>query len=130
MAAKTIITTSNMSFGRFIAGAGGSVRIDPNGARSRSGAVILLPSPAGPAAFNISGHDNKISILTLPRNGSVFLFSGAHRMPLTQFSSNLPTGGVLVPGAQAVTVGATMQVAPNQARGHYNGSFHVIVEYQ
>ncbi len=130
MAAKTIVATSNMSFGRFVAGAGGSITVGANGARSAGGTVILLPSPAGAAGFMISGHDNKVNILTLPANGSVQLVSGANRMGLNNFVSNLPPGGVLSTGPQAVSVGATLQVGPNQARGNYNGAFQVIIEFQ
>jgi hypothetical protein len=130
MAAKTIITTNNMSFGRFVAAGGGAISLGADGTRSRSGTLILLPSASSPAGFNVLGRDNKVTILTLPSNGSVFLTSGANRMPLNQFVSNLPPGGVLQAGAQAVTVGASLQVAPNQARGSYSGAFQVIVEYQ
>lgn len=130
MAAKTITTTSSMSFGRFVAAGAGTVKVGFTSARSASGGVILLPSQAGAAAFTISGHDNKITILTLPPNGSVFLYAGANRMPVNDFSSSLPGNGVLLPGTQTVSVGATLQVAPNQTRGSYNGVFHVTVEFQ
>lgn len=130
MAAKTIVVTANMSFGRFVAGAGGSIAIGANGARSGGGAVILLPSPASAAGFMISGHDNKVNILTLPANGSVQLVAGANRMAVNNFVSNLAPGGVLSAGPQAVTVGATLQVAPNQPRGSYSGAFQVIIEFQ
>lgn len=130
MAAKAIVTTSNMSFGRFVAAGAGTVKIGASGARSAGGGVSLLSSTAGAATFTISGSDNKITILTLPSNGSVFLYSGASRMPLNDFSSSLPAGGVLSPGTQSVSVGATLQVAPNQIPGSYNGAFRVIVEFQ
>lgn len=130
MAAKTVFTTNNMSFGRFVAAGGGAISLGADGARSRTGTLILLPSTTGAAGFYVMGRDNKVTILTLPSNGSVFLSSGANRMPLNQFVSNLPSGGVLQTGPQAVNVGATLQVAPNQASGSYSGPFQVIVEYQ
>jgi hypothetical protein len=130
MAARNINTTSNLGFGRFVAASGGAVTIGTNGARSRTGTLILLPSVATAAAFRITGNDNKTTILTLPANGAVSLVAGANKMPLINFVSSLPGGGVIPSGQQNVTVGATLQVAPNQARGTYAGAFQAIIEYQ
>ena len=132
--AKNIATTSNLGFGRFIATSGGAVTVTPTGARTRTGAVLLLPSPAGPATFLISkngnGNDNKVYVLTLPPNGSVSLTSGANQMPVNNFTSNVPTGAPLPSNTQQANVGATLQVGPNQAPGTYSGSFQVTLEYQ
>lgn len=129
MAARSINTTGNLAFGRFVAG-GGTVSVAITGARTRTGTVILLPSSATAATFRITGNDNKATILTLPANGAVSLASGPNQMPLTAFVSNLPAGGVIPSGPQNVSVGATLQVAPNQPRGTYSGAFAAIIEYQ
>lgn len=130
MAARSISTTANLGFGRFVAAGGGTISVAVSGARTRSGTIILLPSTATAAAFRITGNDNKTTILTLPANGAVSLVSGANQMPLTGFASSLPGGGVIPSGPQNVTVGATLQVAPNQPRGTYTGAFQAIIEYQ
>ncbi|MES2016895.1 MAG: DUF4402 domain-containing protein [Pseudomonadota bacterium] len=130
MAARNISTSANMAFGRFAAGSGGAVTLAVNGARSRSGGVILFSSAASAAAFSFSGNDNRITILTLPANGAVSLVSGANQMPLTAFTSSLPAGGLLASGVKAATVGATLQVAPSQAPGNYTGAFQAILEFQ
>lgn len=129
MAARSISTTGNLAFGRFVAG-GGTVSVAITGARTGTGAVILLASGAGAATFRITGNDNKAMVLTLPANGAASLVSGANQMPLTGFVSNLPAGGVIPSGPHNVSVGATVQVAPNQPRGSYSGAFQAIIEYQ
>ncbi len=129
---KTITNTASMGFGRFVPNGGGAISVDINGLRTRSGGVVLLSSSASPARYAISGHgnDKRIYILTLPANGSVALRSGAHAMPVNSFVSNAPAGGLLPAGAQSISVGATLQVAPSQSPGIYSGSFQVILEYQ
>jgi len=130
MAARSISTTSNLGFGRFAAAGGGAITVGITGARKRSGTIILLASPSTAAAFRITGNDNKTTILTLPANGTASLSAGASQMPLINFVSSLPGGGVIPSGQQNVTVGATLQVAPNQAPGTYAGAFQAIIEYQ
>ena len=130
MAARNISTSANMAFGRFVAASGGSVTVGSGGARSRTGGVILLASSAAAAGFTITGNDNRVTVLTLPANGAVSLVSGAHQIPMTNFTSSLPAGGVLASGIKAVTVGATLQVAPSQATGNYAGTFQVTIDYQ
>jgi hypothetical protein len=130
IAARNISTSANMAFGRFVAASGGSVTVAANGARSRSGGVILLASSAAAAGFTISGNDSRITVLTLPANGAVSLVAGASQMPMTNFTSSLPAGGVLASGVKSVTVGATVQVAPNQAAGNYAAAFQVTIDYQ
>ncbi len=121
-----------MGFGRFVPATGGAIQVDVNGARTRTGGVVLLASSASAARYTISsmGNDNRVYILTLPANGSVALTSGARSMALNNFVSNAPPGGLLPGGAQTITVGATLQVAPNQGPGNYAGAFQVTLEYQ
>ncbi|MES2319184.1 MAG: DUF4402 domain-containing protein [Pseudomonadota bacterium] len=130
MAEKNISTTSHLVFGRFVAAGGGTVTVNTSGARTGGGAVILLNSSSAPAGFAIAGNGDRISILTLPANGSEQLRSGPNRIALTNFVSSAPVGGWLAPGPHTVTVGATLQVAPSQPKGNYTGSFHVTLEYQ
>jgi hypothetical protein len=129
---KSIANTAALGFGRFAAAGGGAVRVDQNGVRTRSGAVVLLFSSASAARFTISGigNDHRAYILSLPPNGTAALRSGTNNMAVTDFTSNAPPGGQLPSGAQEVSVGATLQVAPNQAPGNYAGGFRVTLEYQ
>ena len=121
-----------MGFGRFVANTGGSIKVDANGLRTHSGGVIALVSSPASARFAITGagSDNRAYILSLPPNGSVALRSGANAMALNDFVSSAPGGGLLPAGAQNISVGATLQVAPGQAPGNYTGAFQVTLEYQ
>lgn len=130
---KAIANTASMGFGRFAPAGGGAIKVDINGVRTRTGGVILLTSTASPARYTIFGigNDNRTYILTLPANGTVALRSGVNAMPLNDFVSNAPAGGMVLPaGSQAISVGATLQVGPGQSPGNYSGSFQVTLEYQ
>lgn len=135
LAQITISNTSGLTFGKFAAGSGGTILIDANGARTRSGGVVLLSSGAGAAAtFNIndpdSGNLNKTYIITLPANNTVALADGSNSMAVNDFMSNPSDSGIMTTGAQTLTVGATLSVGANQPVGNYSGSFSVIVNYQ
>jgi len=127
--------TRGLDFGRFVAGTGGTITIGPTGARSRTGGVVLLNSPAaGQASFNLgkssNGGNNKAVIISLPANGSVRLTSGANSMAVNTFVNN-PASITAVPnGGATLSVGATLTVAPNQPAGNYAGSFPLIVNFQ
>lgn len=129
---KHISTTGNLGFGRFVAAGGGAVSVSPTGVRGRSGSVVLLNSSASAASFSIiSPHnDNKVYVLTLPANGSVSLSSGVNQMVLSSFVSSAPAGAPLPTATERITVGATLQVSPNQPPGAYSGTFNVTLEYQ
>ncbi len=127
----TIANNQPLAFGRFAAGTGGSITINPAGARTSSGGVALISSGTGSAArFTVSG-DLRTYLIHLPANGTVSLSgpSGA-TMALNNFTSN-PSGiGTLTgSGSQSVTVGATLSVSANQTPGAYTGSFSVTVDY-
>jgi hypothetical protein len=127
-------TIRPLAFGKFAAGTGGTVSVDPSGARNRSGGVLLLPSSASPATFLLTDtspdNANRAVIVTLPADGGVVLGSGADSMALTQFSSSPSLAGALAGGSLTLSVGATLNVGSNQPRGSYTGFIPVTVEYQ
>ena len=128
----SLSNTRGLDFGRFVAGTGGTVILAANGARSRTGAVVLLNSPTvGQASFNaIRASGNKSAvIISLPTNGSIRLNSGTNSMAVNNFvSTPASTGSVQTP--MTLSVGATLVVAANQAPGTYSGTFNVTVNYQ
>jgi len=91
-AAIAISNTQGLTFGKFVAGSGGSVTISPGGVRSASGGVVLVPSGAGAAAqFAVSGDANLTCAISLPAAGT--LTSGANSMTVGTFTSSpSPTG--------------------------------------
>lgn len=130
----TLSNTRSLDFGRFVAGSGGTITIGPSGARSRTGGVVLLSSPsAGNAAFTVSRTGKPVDksvILSFPVNGSVTLSNGAQTMTVQNFVNG--SGNLLPPGLgnSPLAIGASLNVAPNQARGQYSGSFNLTVNYQ
>jgi len=69
-----VSNTQALAFGKFVAGSGGSVIIDPNGARSATGGVFLLASGAGTAAqFSVTGDRKLTYAVTLPADDVVTL---------------------------------------------------------
>lgn len=135
-AQQVVLTNSrSLDFGRFVARTGGTITVGPAGARSSTGAVVLLNSPsAGAAVFNVrksnSGAANKAVVITLPGSGTTRLSSGANNMPLSAFVSS-PTTILTIPnGGVTLAVGATLTVSANQPRGTYTGSIPVIVNFQ
>ncbi|MDO8699105.1 MAG: DUF4402 domain-containing protein [Rhodoferax sp.] len=126
-----IVNTQALAFGKFVAGAGGSVTVSPAGGRSASGGVVLVPSGAGAAAqFAVSGDANVTYAISLPADGTVSLASGTNSMAVNTFTSSpSPTGTLGAGGAQTLSVGATLSVGSNQAIGSYSGTFDVTVNY-
>lgn len=130
----TLATTGNLDFGRFVAGAGGSVIMGATGARSKSGAVILLNSAsAAQAQFTVSSKGNggsKSVVISLPADGSIQLSNGSASMAVNVFVAS-PASLLSIPaGGTTLSVGATLVVAANQAPGNYTGSFPLTVNYQ
>lgn len=131
----SISNTRSLNFGPFIAGSGGTLTVAPNGARSRSGGVVLMSSAgAGSAGFTLLALNaigaSKSVIVSLPGDGEVFLVNGPYSMPVVNFVSGSGTLVMLTPSGLALDVGATLSVGPNQPGGNYSGSFQVTVNYQ
>lgn len=128
----TIGNTRSLSFGSFVAGTGGTVILSPQGQRSITGSVTVLPSAPGHSAeFTVSGDPDATYFIDLPSDFSIMLTGPGSDMPLTSFTSEpLGAGGQLGSGgAQVLSVGATLEVGSGQASGDYSGSFSVIVNY-
>jgi hypothetical protein len=130
-----ISNTRGLDFGRFVAGAGGTVTVGATNGRTWTGGVILLTSPsAGPATFTVSksgnGGANKAVILSLPANGTTRLNSGTNSMAVNSFVSSPASLTSVTTTGTTLSVGATMTVAANQPPGSYTGSISVIVNFQ
>lgn len=121
-------------FGNFVAGAGGTVSVAAGGARGATGGVLLLPSTASAAEFLLrderQGSASNNVIVTLPASGAVLLTSGANSMALTDFTSAPQSPSPLQGGSMTLSIGARLNVAPNQPRGNYSGTLPITVEYE
>ena len=131
--AQTITGVTNLSFGSFLAGSGGSVVISTGGARTQSGSVLLVGQGSGAAAaqFSVVGTANATYSITLPLDNTVVLSDGnGNTMTVNSFvSSPAATGTLSGGGNQVIRIGAALIVGPNQAPGSYAGSFNLTVNY-
>jgi hypothetical protein len=127
-----ITNTESLAFGKFAAGAGGSVVVATAGTRSATGGVVLLSSGPGAAArFDVSGDASLTYAITLPADGTISLSNGSGQsMSLTDFTSTPASPGLLDSlGRQTISVGARLNVGASQPSGNYSGNFIVYVDY-
>ena len=127
-----VTNTRGLSYGKFVAGTGGTIIMSTLGVRSKTGGVVLLNGGTiTSASFSLteSGTGKSLSFTTITLPGTVPMTSGANSMTLSNFVSD-PANTVLGTGKTTVLVGATLTVAPNQAPGNYSTSFQVTVNYQ
>ena len=133
-ASQSIGVSSNLSFGSFLAGSGGTVTVGPSGSRSKSGGVLLIGQGAGAAAaqFIVTGTPNASYAITLPSDNTVTLADeNSHTLALNGFVSSPGGSGLLsAGGSQLLRVGATLSVGNGQAVGSYAGSFSVTVNFE
>ena len=126
-----------MNFGNVVTSAAlGTVVLAPAGTRTtNAGASILAAQPGTvtAAAFTVSGTAGLTYTITLP--ASVAINNGVPSMTVNTFISNpvagAGTGTIGGGGTQTLTVGATLNVAANQAAGVYTSlvPFTVTVNY-
>jgi len=127
-------TAQTLSFGAFYHGAlGGSVIIDPSGARSSTGDVVLLgfSFPYSAARFEVHAHPGTIIAilkgpdvpLTGSPSGSMNLHIG-NTIPSSPFVSNVHFN-VAIP----LYVGGTLTVGNSAANppGSYTGTFEITI---
>lgn len=136
--AQTVIVltnTRNMNFGSFAASSGGTIVLDAaSGARTKTGTVILLSSPAAvQATYNVSksksGTVSKTVAISLPANNTVQLSSGANRMFVNNFVSSPATISSVPNGGMTLSVGATLFIGSGQLAGNYTGTYAITVNY-
>jgi hypothetical protein len=129
-----IANAGNMNFGNVaVSATPGTVILAPAGTRTTSGGVTLpvIPGTVTQAIFNVTGTPAYTYAITLPSVATT-VTSGGNTMTVTAFTSNPSgTGTLSGAGAQSINVGATLNVAANQASGTYvSGTpFTVTVNY-
>lgn len=126
----TIVSATSLDFGQCVAGSvRGQVVVAPTGGRSGVGGVVLGNLRSGSAgSFQIWGAINTTYSITLPR--SVVISNGALTMTVDHFESDpMSTGSFGDLGYGVLSVGATLNVGPHQARGLYLGTYDVVVVY-
>jgi Domain of unknown function (DUF4402) len=129
-----ITNTANMNFGNVaVSTVAGTVVLTPAGVRSTTGGCTLpaITGTVAAGAFNVTGAANYTYAITLPAAATT-ITSGGNTMTVDTWTSTPSgTGTIGAGGSQALTVGATLNVAGSQAAGTYvSGTpFTVTVNY-
>lgn len=137
----SFVIDDNLDFGNIIRGTtAGTVVIAPNGVRTSTGGVILANGGGHKAAsfagmgtnnqrVDVSLGANSIFIVGpgLPMRVHTFVIGSTPTAVLTttprRFRINSPTGAFAFP------IGATLDVAANQAPGRYTGTWSITLNY-
>lgn len=126
-----ITTTSNMNFANVDAKSGGAVILTPENTRTSLGGVELKEADGVSAAtFEITGEQGFSLALSLPKSDYI-LSNGEENIIIKDFTSNFANSGNLESGVKVVSVGATLNINPNQAPGIYTSAhpMNVTVNY-
>ncbi len=141
-ATTTVITpiaiakATDLAFGTISVGAtGGTVTVATDGARTKTGDVVLASGTGAAAKFNVTGSGTLTYAITL--GGDTSLSDGTNTMAFARVSdltgggatSGNVTSGTLSGGAQSIYVGGVLTVAANQPAGAYTGNITATVDY-
>lgn len=132
-----ITKASDLVFGRFIAGPGGTVTVNTAGLRTLSGVTAAGGTAASTASFNITGEASAAYSISIDTSDAK-LISGANEMNLELFSDltgagatsgKVAAGLLSATGTQTLYVGGTLTVGADQAGGQYSGTIAALVNY-
>lgn len=131
---------NDLDFGDIIPSAtAGTVTLEPDGSRSRTGGVTLAGNGGEPARFAGLGSLNRQVNIALGSN-TIFITGPGTRMRVRTFTIGSTPTAVLstAPTRFRITaplgnynfpVGATLEVGANQASGDYSGTFTITLDY-
>lgn len=131
---------NDLDFGDIVASnAAGTVTLDPDGSRSRTGGVTLAGGGGEPARFAGLGSFNRQVNISLGAN-SIWITGPGQPMRVRNFEIGSTPTAILstTPTRFRITsalgnynfpVGATLEVGANQAPGDYSGSFTITLNY-
>jgi len=128
----------NMGFGKLVldnSGTGGTLVLSTSGGRSVTGGVNLVGGTTGQQAEvdfvgdTTNGAPNPYNVTV--DTGATLSDSASHSMTVTSITTSTNPGAGLnnLTGAQAVSIGGTLNVASGQAAGTYSGTFNVTAAY-
>lgn len=137
----SFVIDDNLDFGNVIRGTtAGTVTIAPNGARTGTGGVILANGGGHkPASFAGQGTNNQRVDVSIGANAIFITGPGAPMRVHTFVMGSTPTAVLTTTprrfrinsatGVFAFPVGATLDVAANQAPGQYTGTWSITLNY-
>lgn len=135
-----ITAPTNLVFGSFAPGAGGSVTVSTNNTRTASGPILsgVTATPTA-AKFNVTGDGSATYSIAIAPSANLSTGGATpSTMALATFSdltaggatTGNVTSGTLTSGAQSIYVGGTLTVSATQtASTAYAGTVKVTVEY-
>ena len=135
------IRVENLDFGQVIRGTtAGTVTITPSGTRTKTGGVILVGTGFQPAEFAGMGSNNQRVDVSLGASSIFVTGPGAPMRVRTFVMGSTPTAVLTTTpqrfrinsatGIFVFPVGATLEVAANQAPGTYTGNWTITLNYQ
>jgi spore coat protein U-like protein len=135
------IKVEDLNFGRVIRGnTAGTVTIEPNGTRTKTGGVILNGTGHQPARFAGMGTFNQRVDVSLGANQIFITGPGAPMRVHTFVVGSTPTAVLTttprrfyIASASGIfnfPVGATLDVGANQTPGTYTGTWTITLNYQ
>lgn len=137
----SFIVTQNLDFGQIIASnQQGYVTLAPDGTRTSTNGIVLVGSRHAPATFAGYGAFNQTVLISL-QTGNIWLTGPGTRMLMDSFViGSTPTAPITTSprrfrivspsGLFEFPIGARLRVNANQARGVYNGTFRLTLNYE
>jgi hypothetical protein len=134
----SIVPLTALRFGQILIPAtAGTMAINNAGTVTSTGgvttamAITQYGTGRGPGAFELTGSPNRQCDVTLP--ASITISNGTQTMTVNAFNANVNGGGKIkldATGHAQLDIGATLNVAANQAVGAYTGSYNITVAFQ
>lgn len=138
----SLLKVEDLNFGQIVAGTtAGTIVINPDGTRSRTGGVMAIGDGFNPASFAGYGFRNQTVQISVGSNTpTIRRVGGTETMRFDTFTigSAPPTTLTTTPrtfrinsttGMFAFDLGATLRVGARQAPGMYTGTFSVTISY-
>jgi len=131
---------NDLDFGSIIAsGTAGTVRLAPDGSRTRTGGVTLAGNGGEPARFAGLGTPNRQVNISLGSN-TIWITGPGVRMRVRDFEIGSTPTAILTTtptrfsiasalGNYNFPVGGTLEVGANQTPGDYSGTFTITLNY-
>ena len=114
-----ITTTTNMDFANLDAKTGGEVILTPDNIRITNGGVeIAEGGQVSAASFEVTGQSGFTFAITLPQD-QYLLTNGNENITIRDFTSNFEGAAILAHGSKRFSIGATLDIKPNQTPGNY-----------
>jgi hypothetical protein len=127
----SITAPTIMDFGVLAASATpGTAILTTGSSLSKTGGVTIVSGTPTAGGYSVTGEGTTAYNITIPVAATTISDGSGHSMTVTAMNcSYVGLTSNLVSGADAFTVGGTLNVGANQVAGTYTGTFDVSVNY-